>query len=71
MVYTPTNMTIKEIIENIVELASEDMTEDGIHHDEWPDREFEYTDKIVRQLIEHFEPFDVMEALNGLTIRKK
>ena len=48
-------MNIKTIKENIVELAMEDMTEDGIHHDDFPDREFEYTDRIIRQLVEDFE----------------
>ena len=67
-------MNIKTIEENIVDLAMEEMTEDGIHHDDFPDREFEYTDPIVRQLVEDFEveePFDVMEELSKLTIRKK
>ena len=67
-------MDIKTIKENIVELAMEEMTEDGIHHDDFPDREFEYTDRIVRQLVEDFEveePFDVMEELSKLTILKK
>ena len=67
-------MDIKTIKENIVELAMEEMTEDGIHHDDFPDREFEYTDPIVKQLVKDFEveePFDVMEELSKLTILKK
>ena len=48
-------MTIKQIHEAIQTLASENMTEDGIHHDDWCDREFEYTDSIVRQLVDDFE----------------
>ena len=67
-------MNIKTIEENIVDLAMEEMTEDGIHHDDFPDREFEYTDRIVRELVEDFEveePFDVMEELSKLTIHKK
>ena len=67
-------MDLKTIKENIVELAMEEMTEDGIHHDDFPDREFEYTDPIVKQLVKDFEveePFDVMEELSKLTILKK
>ena len=67
-------MNIKTIKENIVDLAMEEMTEDGIHHDDFPDREFEYTDTIVKDLVEAFEveePFDVMEELSKLTILKK
>ena len=67
-------MKIKTIEENIVDLAMEEMTEDGIHHDDFPDREFEYTDTIVKDLVEAFEveePFDVMEELSKLTILKK
>ena len=67
-------MDIKTIKENIVELAMEEMTEDGIHHDDFPNREFEYTDPIVKQLVKDFEveePFDVMEELSKLTILKK
>lgn len=48
-------MNIKTIQENIQTLAMEEMTEDGIHHDDFPDQEFEYTDRIVRQLVENFE----------------
>ena len=67
-------MDLKTIKENIVELAMEEMTEDGIHHDDFPNREFEYTDPIVKQLVKDFEveePFDVMEELSKLTILKK
>ena len=48
-------MTIKQIHEAIQTLASENLTEDGIHHVDGCDREFEYTDSIVRQLVEDFE----------------
>ena len=45
-------MNIKTIQENIVELAMEEMTEDGIHHDDFPDREYEYVAEIVKDLLE-------------------
>ena len=45
-------MNIKTIQENIVELAMEEMTEDGIHHDDFPDRESEYVAEIVKDLLE-------------------
>ena len=48
-------MTTKTIIENIEVLASENMTEDGIHHDDWGDREAEYIHDIITGLIEHYE----------------
>ena len=75
-------MDIKTIKENIVELAMEEMTEDGIHHDDFPDREFEYTDPIVKQLVKDFEvEMNLVEevplfkgtnkALDKLTILKK
>jgi len=44
-------MNIKTIQENIVELAMEEMTEDGIHHDDFPDRESEYVAEIVKDLL--------------------
>ena len=45
-------MTIKKILEAIEELAMEDMTEDGIHHDDFPDKEAEYKMEIIKQLAE-------------------
>ena len=45
-------MNIKTIQENIVDLAMEEMTEDGIHHDDFPDRESEYVAEIVKDLLE-------------------
>jgi len=48
-------MNIKTIAENIVELASENMTEDHIHHDDWPDREHEYVEGIINDLLATFE----------------
>ena len=45
-------MNIKTIQENIVELAMEEMTEDGIHHDYFPDKESRYVAKIVKYLLE-------------------
>ena len=45
-------MNIKTIQENIVELAMEEMTEDNIHHDDFPDRESEYVAEIVKDLLE-------------------
>ena len=45
-------MNIKTIRENIVDLAMEEMTEDGIHHDDFPDRESEYVAEIVKDLLE-------------------
>ena len=48
-------MNIKTIMENIVDLASENMTEDGIHHDDWPDTEWEYVGKIMDELAENFD----------------
>jgi len=45
-------MTISKIQEAIVELAMEDMTEDGIHHDDFPDREAEYIVDILERLLE-------------------
>ena len=44
-------MNIKTIQENIVDLAMEEMTEDGIHHDDFPDRESEYVAEIVKDLL--------------------
>jgi len=43
-------MTIKQIHEAIQTLASENMTEDGIHHDDFPDRQSEYIDQIIVDL---------------------
>jgi len=44
------NMNIKTIMENITDLAMEDMTEDGIHHDDFPDHEAEYKVAILKTL---------------------
>jgi len=46
-------MNIHTIQTNIIELAMEDMTEDGIHHDDFPDREHEYVDSIMKTLNEY------------------
>jgi len=43
-------MTIKTIMENIEELAMEDMTEDGIHKDDMPDHEGEYVVEVLKRL---------------------
>lgn len=48
-------MTISKILENIKELAMENMTEDGIHHDDYPDHEGEYEAEILKDLIKHYE----------------
>ena len=45
-------MNINTIQENIVDLAMEEMTEDGIHHDDFPDRESEYVAEIIKDLLE-------------------
>jgi len=45
-------MNIKTIQDNIVELAAEDMTEDGIHHDDWTDHEGKYIADILERLLE-------------------
>lgn len=45
-------MTIKTIQQAIEELAAEDMTEDGIHHDYWTDHEGEYIADIIDRLLE-------------------
>ena len=52
---TKDHMTIKEILEHIDTLASEDMTEDGIHHDDWADHEGEYKIEIIKRLSEALE----------------
>jgi len=43
-------MNTKTIYENLEELAMENMTEDGIHHDDFPDRQSEYIDQIIVDL---------------------
>jgi len=48
-------MSIKKIIEKIEELAMEDMTEDGIHHDDFGDADAEYIHDTITSLIEHYE----------------
>jgi len=41
---------MKEIIEQIQVLAMDRMTEDGIHHDDFPDREADYAYDILEEL---------------------
>ena len=43
-------MTYTKIYEDIQVLAMENMTEDGIHHDDWPDHEGEYIGDILKEL---------------------
>ena len=43
-------MNIKTIQQAIELLAAEEMTEDGIHHDNFPDREGPYVREIIREL---------------------
>ena len=43
-------MTIKTIMENIEELAMEDMTEDGIHKDDMPDHDQVYKTDVLNRL---------------------
>lgn len=45
-------MNIKTIQESIQELAMEEMTESGIHHDDFPDYESEYIAVILEDLKE-------------------
>jgi len=45
-------MTLAKIFESIEELAAENMTEDGIHHDDWSDHEGEYVEDIIKDLTE-------------------
>ena len=45
-------MTLAKIFTDIEELAAENMTEDGIHHDDWPDHEGEYIENIIKDLTE-------------------
>lgn len=40
---------------NIEELAAENMTEDGIHHDDWTDHEGEYIHAILDDIISTYE----------------
>ena len=42
-------------MENIEVLAMDRMTEDGIHHDDFPDREAEYIAEILEYLIDSYE----------------
>ena len=44
------NMTTKKIYEDIQVLAMENMTEDGVHHDDYPDHEGEYIEEILKEL---------------------
>ena len=39
-------------MENIEELAMEDMTEDGIHKDDMPDHEIYHVEEVINRLIE-------------------
>ena len=48
-------MNIKTIIENIEYLANEDMTEHGIHHDDWSDRKREYALEIIVSLMDNWD----------------
>ena len=43
-------MTTNKIYEDIQVLAMENMTEDGIHHDDYPDHEGEYIEEILKEL---------------------
>jgi len=45
-------MTLVKIFESIEELAGENMTENGIHHDDWSDHEGEYIADIIKDLKE-------------------
>jgi hypothetical protein len=45
-------MTLEKIFTDIEDLAAENMTEDGIHHDDWPDHEGYYIDNIIKDLKE-------------------
>lgn len=45
-------MNLKTIFENLETLAGENMTEAGIHHDDWPNYEAEYIDEIINELKE-------------------
>lgn len=47
--------SIKKIMEEIEVLASENMTEDGIHHDDWSDREHEYIHDILETITSSYE----------------
>jgi len=48
-------MNIKTIIENIAELVIEDMRENGVHPDDFSDRESDYIHEIVEKLLKSFE----------------
>jgi hypothetical protein len=73
-------MDIKTIMENIETLAAENMTEDYIHHDDWPNREWEYVESIMQTLMEKYEVEEIeykqdipgfegtKEALDKITI---
>ena len=43
-------MTIAKIFESIEELAAENMTEDGIHHDDWSDHVEYYIYEIIKDI---------------------
>ena len=45
-------MTLAKIFTDIQDLAAENMTEDGIHHDDWSDHEGEYIENIIKDLTE-------------------
>ena len=42
-------------MENIEELAMEDMTERGIHHDDFPDHEHEYIAEIIANIARNYQ----------------
>jgi len=42
-------------MENIEVLAMDRMTEDGIHHDDFPDRQDEYVGRILKDLLEQYD----------------
>ena len=48
-------MTIKTIQQAVEQLACEDMTEDGIHHDDWADHEQVYQTNILNKLADIVE----------------
>ena len=56
-------MNIQTIRENINELAMEEMTEDGIHHDDYPDRDGEYIAEIIKDLANSMEVGELLEDL--------
>ena len=53
------NMNIKTIIENIEMLACDEMSENGIHHDDMPDHEGDAVFEILETLAKNFECEDI------------